>query len=150
MSRISDRKLLNGPRAGLTQLVQAVEGDLIDPITTELVKVHASQINGCGPCLTSHWKAALGNGERVDRLASLTAWREADWFTDREKAALEWTEAVTNTATDHIRDETWEAVSQHFNEEEMVELTMTIISINSLNRFNIAFRNQPTRFKVPE
>ena len=149
MARISDRKLLNSGRTGLSELNQSVATDLIEESLLELVKIRASQINGCAFCLTSHTKAALNLGERVDRITTLPAWRETDWFTDREKAALAWTEALTLVADGGADSEAWSAGRNEFSEEEMVDLTWAIISINAWNRMNIGFGMQPTRFNVP-
>src|SRR3984957_18895836 len=99
----------------------------------ELVRLRASQINGCAFCVDMHTTDARKGGETERRLASVVVWREAPFFTDRERAALAWTEAVTLVSHDHVPDAIWEAVRPHFSDEEMVDLTLLISSINSWN-----------------
>jgi AhpD family alkylhydroperoxidase len=115
----------------------------IDILTKELVRLRASQINGCAFCLDMHVTDALKAGESQRRLATVSAWRETPFFTDRERAALAWTEALTLVSQDHVPDAAWEAVRPHFNDAELMELTALITSINSWNRFAIAFRKMP-------
>lgn len=105
-----------------------------------LVDMRASQINGCAWCLDMHSKEARAAGETEQRLYLVSAWREANCFTDRERAALAWTEAVTNVATTHVPDDVYEQVRQHFDEMELVNLTLAIIAINGWNRLNVGFR----------
>ena len=106
----------------------------------ELVKIRASQVNGCAYCLDMHTKDARLAGETEQRIYALNAWRETPFFTDRERAALEWTEAVTLVADTHVPDEVYERVIQEFDEEEMVALTFAVIVINSWNRLAVSFR----------
>src|SRR6476661_5003457 len=108
-----------------------------------LVRMRASQINGCAYCLDMHSKDARAAGETEQRLYALNAWRETPFFTDRERAALAWTEAVTLVAQDHVPDAVYEETRQRFSEEEMVNLTMAIVAINGWNRLSIAFRAVP-------
>jgi AhpD family alkylhydroperoxidase len=105
-----------------------------------LVEIRASQINGCAYCIDMHTKDARADGETEQRIYALNAWHEAPFFTERERAALEWTEAVTRVAETHVPDEIYERVSQHFNEEELVALTFAVVVINSWNRLSISFR----------
>jgi AhpD family alkylhydroperoxidase len=112
-----------------------------------LVKMRASQINGCAYCLDMHSKDARADGDTEQRLYSLDAWRETPFFTDRERAALEWTEAVTLVATTHAPDEAYDAVRAQFSEEEIKTLTLAIAMINTWNRLNIAFRSVPGDYK---
>lgn len=149
MSRLSDKKLLNTGRTALGTFHTSIDTELIERPTLELVKIRASQINGCGPCLVAHWKLALELGMRIDKLATIDAWQETDWFSPREKAALTWAEALTRSADRHIDDATYEIVRAEFSEEEIVDLTWTIISINSWNRINVAFASQPSHFDPP-
>jgi AhpD family alkylhydroperoxidase len=109
----------------------------------ELVRLRASQINGCAFCVDMHTTDARKGGETDRRLAAVVVWRETPFFTDRERAALEWTEALTLVSHDHVPDTVWEAVQPHFTEEEIVDLTLLVSSINSWNRFAIAFRKMP-------
>jgi len=106
----------------------------------ELVKIRASQINGCAYCIDMHTKDARAAGETEQRIYGLSAWRETPFYTDRERAALEWTEAVTRIAETHAEDHIYERVAAHFSEEELVALTFAIVVINSWNRLSIAFR----------
>jgi AhpD family alkylhydroperoxidase len=106
----------------------------------ELVKIRASQINGCAFCLDMHTKDARAAGETEQRIYALNAWRETPFFTERERAALEWTEAVSLVADTHVPDETFERVSRQFTEDEMVALTFGVMVINSWNRLNVSFR----------
>jgi AhpD family alkylhydroperoxidase len=105
-----------------------------------LVEIRASQINGCAQCLDMHTQDARAEGETEQRLYTLDAWRETPFFDERERAALEWTEAVTLVAETHIPDEVYERVRQHFNEQELVDLTLAVTQINTWNRLNIACR----------
>jgi AhpD family alkylhydroperoxidase len=109
----------------------------------ELIKTRASQINGCAYCLDMHTKDARAAGESEQRLYALSAWREAPFFTDRERAALEWTETITLIADTHAPDDVYESVLKHFTEKELVDLTMAIVTINAWNRLAIAFRAVP-------
>ena len=105
-----------------------------------LVEIRASQINGCAYCLDMHTKDARAAGETEQRIYTLDAWRETPFFTDRERAALEWTEAVTLVAETRVPDAVFEQVRQQFSEEELVEMTFAVIVINSWNRLNVSFR----------
>jgi len=106
----------------------------------KLVEIRASQINGCAYCLDMHTKDARAAGETEQRIYALSAWRETPFFTDRERAALEWTEAVTLVAETRVPDDVYEQVRQQFSEEELVELTFAVIVINSWNRLQVSFR----------
>lgn len=106
----------------------------------ELVKMRASQINGCAYCLDMHSKDARAAGETEQRLYGLNAWEEAPYYSDRERAALAWTEAVTLVSAGHVPDKVFEEVRKVFSEKELVSLTMAIVAINGWNRLSIAFR----------
>jgi AhpD family alkylhydroperoxidase len=121
---------------------QIAKGTL-DVLLKDLVRLRASQINGCAFCLDMHVTDALKAGESQRRLATISAWRETPFFSDRERAALEWTEALTLVSQDHVPDAVWEAVRPHFTDAELMELTALITSINTWNRFAIAFRKMP-------
>jgi len=112
----------------------------IDPALFHLIEIRASQINGCAYCIDMHTKDARAAGETEQRIYALDAWRETPFFTERERGALEWTEAVTRVADTHLPDEVYESVSKHFNEEELVALTFAVVVINSWNRLSISFR----------
>ncbi|MFM0593423.1 MULTISPECIES: carboxymuconolactone decarboxylase family protein [Paraburkholderia] len=109
----------------------------------ELVRLRASQINGCAYCVDMHVSDARKGGETERRLATVVVWRETPFFTDRERAALEWTEAVTLVSHEHVPNAVWEAVRPHFSDEELVDLTLLVSAINAWNRFAIAFRKMP-------
>ncbi len=113
----------------------------------ELVKMRASQINGCAYCLDMHSKDARAAGESEQRLYALNAWRETPFFSERERAALEWTEAVTLVSSNDLPDELYERVRKHFSEEEMVNLTLAVVTINGWNRLAIAFRAVPGTYQ---
>jgi AhpD family alkylhydroperoxidase len=113
----------------------------------ELIKMRASQINGCAFCIDMHSKDARAEGESEQRLYALSAWRETPFFTDRERAALDWTEALTLIAEEHVPDEVYERVKPQFSAEELVNLTLAIITINGWNRLAIAFRNVPGEYQ---
>jgi AhpD family alkylhydroperoxidase len=108
----------------------------------ELVKTRASQLNGCAYCIDMHTKDARANGESEQRLYLLSAWREAPFYTDRERAALAWTEALTLVSESHVPDDVYEEARRHFSEEELVNLTWAVVVINGWNRVAIAFRAQ--------
>jgi AhpD family alkylhydroperoxidase len=122
----------------------------IEPPLLELVKVRASQINGCAFCLDMHTKDARAGGETEQRLYTLSAWRETPFYTDRERAAMEWTEAVTLIGEGHVPDEVYERVRQRFTEEELVNLTLAVVAINGWNRLAIAFRALPGTYQPSE
>jgi AhpD family alkylhydroperoxidase len=115
----------------------------IDPRMLDLVKLRASQINGCAFCMDMHTSDALKAGESPRRLATVSAWRETTFFTDRERAALAWTESLTNVAQTHASDEDYEMLAAQFNAKEMADLTLAIVTINAWNRFAIGFRKMP-------
>jgi AhpD family alkylhydroperoxidase len=115
----------------------------IEHTIVELVKMRASQINGCAFCLDMHSKDARAAGESEQRLYALNAWRETPFFSHRERAALAWTEAVTLITNGHVPDAVFEEARRHFSDKELVSLTMTLVAINGWNRLCIAFRVVP-------
>ena len=119
----------------------------LEPALIELIKMRASQINGCAYCLDMHSKDARAAGETEQRLYALNAWRETPFFTDRERAALAWTEAVTLVAQTHVPDEVYKEARAQFSEEELVNLTMAVVAINGWNRLAIAFRAVPGEYQ---
>lgn len=119
----------------------------LEPSLLELVKTRASQINGCAFCLDMHTKDARAQGETEQRLYTLSAWRETPFFSEREQAALAWTEAVTRIADTHISDELFEIVRKQFSEKELVDLTLAIVTINGWNRLAISFRSVPGHYQ---
>src|ERR671934_169728 len=133
-ARIDVTKHLN---SGMTRALFTLSSETaanLDPKLFELVKIRASQINGCAYCLDMHTKDARAAGETEQRIYALNAWRETPFFTDRERAALEWTEAVTRVADTHVPDEIYQRVAAQFKEEELVALTFAVVAINAWNR----------------
>ncbi len=114
------------------------DGKLLD-----LVRMRASQINGCAYCLDMHSKDARANGETEQRLYGLNAWRESPYYSARERAALEWTEAVTLVSETHVPDDVYERVREQFSEGELAHLSLAVVAINGWNRLNVAARTVP-------
>jgi AhpD family alkylhydroperoxidase len=119
----------------------AVQSGGLEQALVELVKTRASQINGCAFCLYMHTRDARAGGESEARLYLLDAWRESSLYTDRERAALAWTEAVTLVDQTHVPVEAYEDVCEHFDDEELVKLTLLVAMINVWNRIAISFRS---------
>lgn len=115
--------------------------------TLELVRLRASQINGCAYCLDMHTKDARAQGETEQRLYLISAWRESPFYTERERAALEWTEAVTLVSESHVPDDVYDRVKRHFTPLELVNLTAAIAMINTWNRLSVAFRAVPGSYQ---
>jgi AhpD family alkylhydroperoxidase len=120
-----------------------LKGTGLDGILIELVKVRTSQINGCAYCIDVHVRVARELGETDQRLHLLNAWRESPFYTDRERAALAWTEAIALVNVDHVPDDVYALAREHFSEKELVALTMVAVSMNSYNRMHVAFRTMP-------
>ena len=134
-----------GPNAikGLLGLEEQIAKSGFEKPLIELIRLRASQINGCAYCVDLHSTDARKGGETERRLATLPLWRETPFFSERERAALEWTESVTLVAQTHVPDEVWQRVRAHFSDAEMVDLTLLVCAINAWNRFAIAFRKLP-------
>src|SRR5262249_35923127 len=120
----------------------------LDHSLLELVKLRASQINQCAHCIDMHTKELRADGESEQRLYLLNAWRESPFYSERERAALAWTEAVTLVADTQVPDDVYEQARKAFSEEELVNLTMAVIAINGANRLNVAFRTVPGSYEV--
>ncbi|MGZ7079388.1 MAG: carboxymuconolactone decarboxylase family protein [Thermoanaerobaculia bacterium] len=140
------RKSAAGHRAFLA-LNQFVEDCGLEHSLLELIKIRSSQINGCAFCLDMHTIDARAAGESEQRIYVLDAWREAPFFSDRERAALAWTEAVTLVSETHVPDDVYEEARRHFSDEELVNITWAVVTINGWNRMAIAFRAQPGNYK---
>lgn len=123
----------------LIDFAKAVEKDGLEPSLMELVKIRASQINGCGMCLHMHTRDARKAGESEERIFLLDAWRDSPLYNSRERAALRWTEALTRLSETRAPDEDYEAAAAEFTREELVKLTMIIVAINGFNRLNVGF-----------
>jgi AhpD family alkylhydroperoxidase len=119
-----------------------VRGSGIEHSLLELVKTRVSQINGCAYCLDMHSQDARAAGETEQRLHVLAAWREAPFYSDRERAALAWAEALTEISVNDVTDELYAEVRQHFDEKALVDLTLAIVAINGWNRLALPFRSQ--------
>lgn len=122
-------------------LQQYVDDCGLEHSLMELVKMRASQINGCAYCLDMHSKDARAAGETEQRLYALNAWRETPFYTDRERAALAWTEALTQISQQHVSDALYDEARAHFSERELVDLSMCIIAINGWNRLAVPFHS---------
>lgn len=133
----------------LYALEQSIRKGGLETKLLELVRMRASLINGCAFCLDMHSKDARAEGETEQRLYGLSAWRETPYYTDRERAALEWTEAVTLASRDQVPDDVYERTRLHFSEAELGVLTMAVVSINGWNRIAIAFRAVPGTYQRP-
>ena len=140
--RIKYNEVAKEGLAALGRLEAYVRHSGLEHSLLELVKTRASQINGCAYCLDMHTKDARAAGETEQRLYVLSAWREAPFYSDRERAALEWTEAVTAIAGNDVPDELYQRVRAQFDEKELVDLTLAINIINSWNRLAISFRTE--------
>ena len=119
----------------------------LDPKLRTLVKVRCSQINGCAYCIDMHWKDARAEGETELRLYGLDAWQESPYYSERERAALAWAEAVTRITEGHVPDDVYEQVRGFFAEKELADLTLAIAAINAWNRVAIAGRAEPGRYQ---
>lgn len=128
---------------GLRQLEKYVHSCGLEADLIELVKLRASQINGCAYCIDMHTKDARTHGESEQRLYAVSAWREAPFFSERERVALAWAEAVTLLGKSHVPDEVYEQARKHFSEKELVDLTLAIVAINGWNRLAVGFRTLP-------
>ncbi len=124
-------------------LQEFVERSGLEHTLLELVKMRASQINGCAYCLDMHSKDARAAGETEQRLYLLDAWREAPFYSERERAALAWTEALTRISHGEVSDELYAQARQHFSDKELVDLSLAIIAINGWNRLAVPFRSTP-------
>jgi AhpD family alkylhydroperoxidase len=127
---------------------QYLENCGLEESLLHLIRLRASQINGCAYCLDMHWKDLRATGEPEQRLYSLDAWRECPYYSERERAALAWTEAVTAITDGHVPDATYEQVRAHFSEKELSDLTLAVSAINSWNRLAIASRTVPGTYRA--
>src|SRR5919204_5825429 len=119
----------------------------LEPSLLHLLEFRVSQLNGCAYCLDMHSKDARAAGETEQRLYLLDAWREVSLYSERERAALEWTEALTRIDQGHVPDAVYAAVREHFSEEELVSLALAVVAINGWNRLSIAFRAEAGNYR---
>jgi AhpD family alkylhydroperoxidase len=141
--RLDANKLAPDAYKALAGLQSYVDGCGLERSLLELVKIRASQINGCAFCLVAHTRDARKLGETDDRMHLLNAWEEVPAFSERERAALAWTEAVTRITDGHVPDHVYDMARQYFSEKELADLNYAVIAINAWNRLAIAFRKQP-------
>lgn len=136
-----------GAYKAMSGLEQYLHSCGIEQSLLHLIKLRVSQINGCAYCLDMHWKDLRAIGEKEQRLYSLDAWRECPWYTDRERAALAWAEAVTLVTNGHVPDAVYQQARAHFNEKELIDLTLAVTTINAWNRLSIASRTPPGTYE---
>ncbi len=141
--RIHYTKVSPGAYHALLDLEKYLHECGLEEALLNLVKLRVSQINGCAYCLDMHWKDLRAIGESEQRLYSLDAWEESSYYSDRERAALAWAEAVTRVSETHVPDEVYEEAKKHFSEKELADLTMAVAAINTWNRLTIAARTMP-------
>ena len=145
--RLNYAKVSPDAMKAMRELEKYVTASGLERLLYELIKTRASQINGCAYCIDMHTKDARKAGETEQRLYALSAWRETPFYSERERAALEWTEALTLISQNNVPDSLYDSVHKHFNEKEMVALSMAIIAINGWNRLAIGFRTVPGSYK---
>ena len=145
--RLNYAKVSPDAMKAMRELEKYVAASGLERPLYELIKTRASQINGCAYCIDMHTKDARKAGETEQRLYALSAWRETPFYTDRERAALEWTEALTLISENDVSDDLYNSVHKYFDEKEMVALSMAIIAINGWNRLAIGFRTVPGTYK---
>ncbi len=150
--RMSQRRANYGEVApegidNLRRLENYNKGSEVEPELVELVKLRASQINGCAYCIDMHTMDARSQGESEQRLYGVSAWREMPFYSERERAALAWAESVTKISEGPVPDELYKQVGEHFTDKEMVDLTLVVIANNSWNRLAISFRTPPGSYQ---
>lgn len=142
-ARLDFRKVCPEGEKAMMGLHMFVRNCGLDHSLLELVKLRASQINGCAHCIDMHAKELRADGESEQRLYLLNAWRESPFYSDRERAALAWTEAVTLVSESQVPDAVYDEARKQFTDEELVDLTFALVAINGANRLNVAFRTVP-------
>lgn len=145
--RINAPKAVPAALQAMLAFSNYVENCGLEHSLLNLIFLRASQLNGCAYCIDMHWKDLRAAGEAEQRLYGLDAWEESPYYSDRERAALAWTESVTNLQEGHVPDEVYERVRGFFSETELVNLTLAITVINSWNRLNIAMRTVPGAYQ---
>ena len=149
-ARLNMMKTSPGAYKAMLGLEQYLHSSGLDVKLLHLIKLRASQINGCAYCIDMHWKDLRAAGETEQRLYGLDAWREANYYTDRERAALEWTESVTLITNGHVPDAVYDRVRTQFNEKELADLTIAISTINAWNRIAISSRTVAGTYQPPK
>jgi AhpD family alkylhydroperoxidase len=138
--RLTQPKVAEGARQTMLGLERYLAETSLDVKLRDLLRLRVSQMNGCAYCIDMHWKDLRKLGETEQRLYGLDAWRESPYYSDRERAALAWAEALTDITDGHVPDAVFDEVRKQFSEAELVELTMTVTTINAWNRIAISFR----------
>jgi len=146
-ARLSYRQRAPEGIAALETLDTYLDTTGLDPTLLDLVRLRASLLNGCAFCVDMHTKDLFARGESVERIAGLSVWEPTPFYSDRERAALTWCDAVTTVADAHVSDAVFAAVRPHFTDKELVDLTLAITAINSWNRIGIAFRLTPGAYQ---
>lgn len=146
--RVEYPKVAPGVMAAMRGLERYLADCGLEASLLDLVRLRASQMNGCAYCIDIHAKDARSGGETEQRLYALSAWHETPFYTTRERAALAWTEALTLIADSHASDEVYDSVSQQFGEKELADLTLAIVAINGWNRLAIGFRAVPGTYPL--
>jgi AhpD family alkylhydroperoxidase len=149
-SRIEYAQVVPDAIEALRALEKYVRTCGIEPKALELIKIRASQINGCAYCLDMHTKDARARGETEQRIYALNAWRETPFFTEKERAAPAWAEAVTQVSASQVSDEVYEIARQCFDEKELANITIAITAINGWNRLAVSFRSVPGVYEPPK
>ncbi len=147
--RINYGRVAPGVRKAMMGLETYVNNCGLERSLLDLVRLRASQINGCAFCIDMHSLDLRAAGESEQRIYLLDAWRESPFYTDRERAAFAWTEAVTLVTNGHVPEDVYQQGRQQFSEEELVNLTLAIVAINGWNRLNVSFRTLPGTYKAP-
>lgn len=145
-ARLNYGKAAPGAMRAMIGLENYLDECGLEPKLLDLVKLRASQINGCAYCVDMHSLDLRAEGETEQRIYALPVWQETPFFTDRERAALLWTEKLTLISLDHVPDEVYEQVRPHFTDEELTNLTLAIATINAWNRFGVSFRSEPGHY----
>lgn len=146
-ARIDYQKFAHEALHSLLAIERYLSSSGLDPKLLHLIKLRASQINGCAYCIDMHSKDARAAGDTEQRLYELNAWRETPFYSERERAALEWTESLTLISQTHAPDDVFERVSAHFSEKEIIDLTYAVSMINAWNRLAIAVRAVPGTYQ---
>ncbi len=146
-SRLDYAQYAHEPLRSLYAIERYLHGSGIDSKLLHMLKLRASQINGCAFCIDMHWKDARAAGEMEQRLYGLDAWRESPYYTEKERAALEWTESVTLVSETHVPEDVYARVRSQYSEKEIVDLTLAVGMINLWNRVAISFRAEPGKYQ---
>ena len=147
-ARFNFMKAAPGVYSAMQGMEKYLQGCGLEQGLLHLIKLRASQVNGCAYCLDMHWKDLQASGEKEQRMYSLDAWRECPYYTERERAALAWTEAVTLISKDHAPDAVYEEARAQFSEKEICDLTLAVAAINAWNRLVISSRTVPGGYQA--